>query len=133
MRVYETHAIRWAKTVDGCVSRVKESKLNNRAKNHGGGKARIPAGKLQRPRHAFTFGAKATGRGGSQPKKLRNHGVEAGGADRGQAVPAGNGGDSVAGGAFERVQLTETIKALLEVAREQNHLTYDDINDVLPY
>ncbi len=28
--------------------------------------------------------------------------------------------------------LTETIKALLEVAREQNYLTYDDINDVLP-
>jgi RNA polymerase primary sigma factor len=30
------------------------------------------------------------------------------------------------------VELTATIKALLEVAREQNYLTYDDINDVLP-
>ena len=28
--------------------------------------------------------------------------------------------------------LTETIKALLQVAREQSHLTYDDINELLP-
>ena len=28
--------------------------------------------------------------------------------------------------------MTEAIKALLQVAREQNHLTYDDINELLP-
>jgi RNA polymerase primary sigma factor len=132
MRVYETHVIRWAETANGCVSPVKESKLNNRAKNHGGGKERTLTGKPQRPRHAFIFGAKATGREELPPKKLRNYEVEASGAHRGQAGPAGNGGDSAAGGPFEIVEMTGTIKALLEVAREQNHLTYDDINDVLP-
>jgi RNA polymerase primary sigma factor len=33
---------------------------------------------------------------------------------------------------FEAGDLTETIKALLQVAREQSHLTYDDINELLP-
>ena len=132
MRVYETHVIRWALTVNGCVSPVKKSKLNNRAKNHGGGKDRTASGKPQRPRHAFIFGAKATGREESQPKKPCNNGVEAGGTDRGKAVPAGNGADAVAAGPFEVAELTEAIKALLEVAREQHYLTYDDINDLLP-
>ena len=128
----KTRAIRWASTVNSCVSPVKKSKLNIRAKNHGGGKARTPSGKLPRPRHAFIFGAKATGREESQPKKPRNNWLKGGGADRGKALPAGNGGDPVAAGPIEAAELTEAIKALLEVAREQHYLTYDDINDLLP-
>jgi RNA polymerase primary sigma factor len=111
---------------------VKEIKLNNRAKNHRAGRARPASGKPQRPRHPFLFGAKAAGREESPPKKARHNGVEAGGADRGKAAPAGNGCDPVAAGPFEAAGLTETIKALLQVAREQTYLTYDDINDLLP-
>ena len=76
--------------------------MNNRAKNHGGGKERTASGKPQRPRHPFIFGAKAAGREESQPKKARNNGVEAGGADRGKAVPAGNGGDPLLPGRSRR-------------------------------
>ena len=118
--------------MNGCISPVKESKLSNKAKNHGGGNGRTASGRPQRPRHPFIFGAKATGREELQPKKPPAHGAKAGGADRGQAVPVGNGADSVACGPSEIVELTATIKALLEVAREQNYLSYDDINDVLP-
>ena len=85
---------------------MKKSKLNNRTKNHGGDKARTPSGKRQRPRQAFIFGAKA--------------------------LPAGNGNDPVAAVPLEGAELTAAIKALLELAREQHYLTYDDINDLLP-
>ena len=111
---------------------MKESKLNNKAKNHDGGRRRTASGKPQQLRHPFLFGAQATGREESQPKKARHNGVEAGGADRGKAVSAGNGCDPVAGGPLKAAELTETIKALLQVAREQTYLTYDDINDLLP-
>jgi len=111
---------------------VKESNLNNRAKNHGGGRKRTASGKRQRFRHALISGAKAAGREASQPRKVRHNGVEAGDTDRGEAVPARNGCNPVAGGPFEVAELTETIKALLQVAREQNYLTYDDINELLP-
>jgi RNA polymerase primary sigma factor len=115
-----------------CVSPVKKSKLNNRAKKHGGGKARTPSGKLPRPRQAFIFGAKATGPEESQPKKLRNNGLKGGGATRSKALPAGKANEPVAAVPLEGAELTEAIKALLELAREQHYLTYDDINDLLP-
>jgi RNA polymerase primary sigma factor len=111
---------------------VKESNLNNRAKNHGGGRKRTASGKPQRPYHPFIFGAKAGGRDESQPKKPRNNGVEAGGTDRGKVVPARKGCDPAAGARSEATDLTETIKVLLQVAREQNYLTYDDVNELLP-
>ena len=111
---------------------MKESKLNNRAKNHGGGKARTATGKPLRRRQPFLFGAKASDRKESQPKKARHNKFEAGSADRAKALPAGNGRDPVAGGPIEPTDLAETIKALVEVAREQSYLTFDDINDLLP-
>jgi RNA polymerase primary sigma factor len=136
MRVYDTHVIHWASTVNRCVSLVKESKLNNRAKNHGSSKERTASGKSQRPRHAFIFGAKANGREKSQQKapnkEPQNNGVDARGAARGKVVPPRNGGDGVAAGPLAAAELTEALKSLLEVAREQHHLTCDDINDLLP-
>jgi len=111
---------------------VAESKLKNRAKNHNGAGEPRASGKPRRHRNPFLFGAKAAEREGSLPKKARKPRGEAGRTDQGRAVPGGNGGDAVAGGTIEAAALTETIKALLELAREQNYLTYDDINDVLP-
>ncbi len=106
--------------------------MNNKAKNQGPGRRRTASGKPQRLRHPFLFGAQVAGREESQPKKARHNGVEAGGAHRGKTVSAGNGYNPVTGGPFEAGELTETIKALLQVAREQTYLTYDDINDLLP-
>ena len=107
--------------------------MNKRAKNHGGGgREQKTSGSPRRSRRPFVFGAKATSRGASQPKQALKHAPHAGAADRDKAVRAGNGGEPVAAGPLEVSPLTETLKALLEVAREQNYLTYDDINDVVP-
>ena len=111
---------------------MKESKLNNRAKKNGGGRKRTASGKPQRPRHPFIFGAKAADREESQPKKARNNRIEAGGAAQDKVLHTGNDGTPAAGARPEAADLTETIKALLQVAREQSHLTYDDINELLP-
>jgi RNA polymerase primary sigma factor len=111
---------------------VKARKLNNRAKHHGGGKEQKATGKPQRPRKAFIFGAKAEGRKESLQKKAHTHPDKAGGAALGKVHPSGNGAISVAGAPSKAVDLTETLKALLQVAREQSHLTYDDINELLP-
>ena len=106
--------------------------MNNRAKKHGGGRERTASGKPQRLRHPFIFGAKAADREESRPKKARNNGVETGGAAQGKVLHTGNRGNRPAGAQSEAADLTETIKALLQVAREQSHLTYDDINELLP-
>jgi RNA polymerase primary sigma factor len=111
---------------------VKESKLNNRAKNHGGGSERTASGKTPRPRRAFVFGAKTAGREESHPKKARSSGIEAGGVAPGKVLPTSNGGNLAAGARPEAMDLTEAIKVLVQVAREQSHLTYDDVNELLP-
>jgi len=113
-------------------SPVKESNLNNRVKEQGGGRERTASGKPQRPRHPFIARAEAAGRKESQPRKARNNGVEAGGVAQGKAFHTGDDANPAAGARSEATDLTETIKALLEVAREQNYLTYDDINELLP-
>ena len=41
-------------------------------------------------------------------------------------------GNASSGDQLEGLNMTEVIKTLIEMAREQGHLTYDDINDVLP-
>jgi len=50
----------------------------------------------------------------------------------GKVVRAGNDRHPVAGAPSQAANLTETIKALLHLARDQGHLTYDDINELLP-
>ena len=106
--------------------------MNNRAKNHGGGRGRTASDKPRRLRHSFSFGAKAAGRDESPPMKARNKGVETGGAGQGKALHTGHNGDRPAGARSEAADLTETIEALLQLAREQSHLTYDDVNELLP-
>src|SRR5487761_1904574 len=63
------------------------------------------------------------GEGGSLPSKAPASGLAA--LKAAQALsdaPKGTG----------RVDVTETLKELLALAREQGYLTYDDINDILP-
>ena len=106
--------------------------MNIRAEKHGGGRKRTASGKPQRPRHPFIFGAKAANREESQPKKARNNRIEAGGAAQGKVLHTGNDLTPAAGARPEAADLTETIETLLQVARERSHLTYDDINELLP-
>jgi RNA polymerase primary sigma factor len=58
--------------------------------------------------------------------------IEAGGGAGGKVLHTSNDGTPAADGPPEAVDLTETIKALLQVAREQSHLAYGDINELLP-
>jgi len=106
--------------------------LNNGAENLAGGNERKASGNAHRPRRRFIFGAKAAGRDKSQPEEPLDHGSKAGSPARGKVVRAGNNGDPGAGAQSEVADLTETLKALLRLAREQGQLTYDDINDLLP-
>ena len=103
---------------------MKKSNLNNGAENRGGGKERTASGKAPSPRRRFIFGARAAGRAESQPEKTRNEPAKAG--------SAANDRHPVAGAPSHAANLTETIKALLHLARDQGHLTYDDINELLP-
>jgi len=101
--------------------------VNPKGKSRRKGKERTTSGKVPGLRPSFIFGARAAGRAESQPEKIPPHGPKADTAHRDKPSRASSDGDPVAD-----VNLTETIKALLGVAREQGHLTYDDINDLLP-
>ena len=122
----------WVPTVNGDVLPVKKSKLNNRAKNRGDGRKRAVSGKPPRIRRPFIFGAKATVRKESPPKKAHDNTVKAVGAAPVKALPSGKVANLLAGAPVKPTDLTELIKALLQVAHEQSHLTYDDINELLP-
>ena len=51
---------------------------------------------------------------------------------QGMALKTGDGGSPVSGALAQGAGLAETTKSLMRLAREQGHVTYDDINDVLP-
>ena len=53
-------------------------------------------------------------------------------ASQAKAAYASTHGAPAAGKPAQAVDLTETIKTLLHLAHEHGHVTYDDINDVLP-
>jgi RNA polymerase primary sigma factor len=53
-------------------------------------------------------------------------------ASQGKSAPAATPGTLAPGKSASAVDLTETIKTLLHLAHEHGHVTYDDINDVLP-
>ena len=81
---------------------------------------RRTAPKGARRRRTFVFGAAAAGRAKAEPGSAIQR-EAAGGSRKGPA----NGPARVA-------DLTETLEALLHLAREHGQLTYDDINELLP-
>jgi RNA polymerase primary sigma factor len=101
----------------------------NRPNNPGDQKRGSSLVKGRSPRAPFIFGAKASGKA-SQPRKNKGIAVKGDGAEAGAAKDDQVNASS--SGQFERFNITEVIKTLIEMAREQGHLTYDDINDVLP-
>jgi RNA polymerase primary sigma factor len=111
---------------------VKKSTLNNRAKNHDAGRKRRVSGKPPGPRHSFLFGSKAGGVKESRLNHARGKPVKTGEPREDEVSSAGKRRESVAAGPLEAPGLAEAVKALLQVAHEQNYLTYDDLNDLLP-
>ncbi len=106
----------------------KESKAANGAEHHGRG-GQTPSPVKGRPRRRFIISAKAAGRNDASAHPPHN----------GAAKPAGPAAKSLPGGKApvpgappSPIDLAETIKTLLHLAHENGHVTYDDINDVLP-
>src|SRR5579862_3573176 len=111
----------------------KASKLSNGADNHGrGGQRSSPAAK-GRPRRRFIISAKAAGRTDTSahphPHPPQNGGAKPN-ALPGRPLPGAK--PAVPGTPPSPVDLAETIKTLLHLAHENGHITYDDINDILP-
>jgi len=113
----------------------KDPRLSGRAARSG----RPLSGKDRRPRRRFIISYKAAAQLHKPQTDVRN----------GQAAPNGQGKlhsaaeakaayantqpDRPAGATgLAAVDLGETLKTLVQLAREHGHVTYDDINDVLP-
>src|SRR5260221_6336805 len=103
----------------------------NRANHSDGERGRTPPGKTRLPRTPFIFGA-IPNRKGSQAKKTESIAVGGDGTVAGTAEAKDPEENTIAGGLVGSMNMTELIKTLIEMAREQGHLTYDDINEVLP-
>src|SRR6266404_5157127 len=115
----------------------KATKMSNGAGNGNGGRAkkRVSSGEVRKPRKRFIISAKAAGRLASPPppaEQIRNEEAQAHSASRAKAAYASNHEAAAPGARSQAVDLTQTIKTLVQLAREQGHVSYDDINDILP-
>jgi RNA polymerase primary sigma factor len=108
----------------------KENKLPNEAHGHGRGREQVAADKSQRHRRRFVISSRAAGRASAGPEGPRN-GTPAGQPHPSKAQPGGAAAPG-AGTPLSPLDLSEVIKTLLHLAHENGHVTYDDINDVLP-
>jgi RNA polymerase primary sigma factor len=106
----------------------KESK-GSKAASHQRGHERAAAAKARRPRRRFIISSKAAASQVRSNGHAHPHGPAP--APAHAPTPAAHP-HPVAGGSASAVDLTETIKMLMHLAHENGHVTYDDINDVLP-
>ena len=109
----------------------KPSKLVNGVDTHGRNGQRNTSGQERRPRRRFIISSKAAAQADSRAQQVRH------GLNKPPAIPpvkTGAGAGQAPGGAGPAApaDLAETIKTLLHLAHENGHITYDDINDVLP-
>jgi RNA polymerase primary sigma factor len=110
----------------------KESKASNGSDSGRAGQRPPPA--KGRPRRRFIISAKAAGRADANARP--NHVAPTKPAAKPAASPADKtlpaAKAPVPGAPPSPIDLAETIKTLLHLAQENGHITYDDINDVLP-
>src|SRR5580765_4762042 len=83
--------------------------------------------KTRPPRSPFIFGAKALNGKGAQQPEAQSGRVAGDPAEPGKAFAKGFEGNP--GGVCALANMAEVIKTLIHLAREQGHLTYDDINE----
>src|SRR5882757_218561 len=113
----------------------KESKPAHGTGNHSNGHERGQPVKPRPVRRRFIISAKAAAHPPSH-SAAEPHRGKAGKSENGTAktgapakTSASPTGPAIPGQALD---LTETIKTLLHLAQEHGHVTYDDINDILP-
>src|SRR5256714_13456532 len=111
----------------------KESKLANGSEHHGSnGSTRGTSTKARPTRRRFIISPKAHGAmraGTAQNGSSKGHSSLPG---KGKPSHATGPGAASARPSGQAPDLTETIKTLVHLAHEHGHVTYDDINDVLP-
>src|SRR6267154_2766970 len=117
----------------------KGNKPSNGAGNYGrrnghtvAGKTPL-AGKTALNRHRFIISPKAPPpRAAAHPEQPKNGAAKPSAASQAKAAhpPAPQTPGTATPG--QALDLTETIKTLLHLAHEHGHVTYDDINDILP-
>ncbi|HWX21085.1 MAG TPA: RNA polymerase sigma factor RpoD [Candidatus Binatia bacterium] len=124
----------------------KESKAVNGGNHRAHTAQRASAAKVRPLRRRFIISSKAASHPAHRPDEGRNGAAkpQAGTAPaapakgqhvtpaKGQQAGTGKGPHAPTGRPSQPVDLAETIKTLVNLARENGHLTYDDINDVLP-
>jgi len=109
----------------------KESKGTRRVEKHSRGAQRGASGKERRPRRRFIISSKAASR-------LSGHRTEGNGSAKshssgsGKAAAAHQAPAATQAAPAAAIDLADTIKTLVHLAHENGHITYDDINDVLP-
>src|SRR5260370_33308975 len=108
----------------------KANKLANGAENHGRRSERSSS--KARNRRRFIISPKAQIRPEPKPDEPRNGQVKSQTAAQAKAAYASRHDTPTPGGLGQAVDLTETIKTLMHLAQEHGHVTYDDINDILP-
>jgi RNA polymerase primary sigma factor len=108
----------------------KETKLTNGAVAPGSANGR--SGKARQGRRRFIISASAPTRPHSPAGDNRNGLAKVHTASEAKAAYASSHAGRAAGAPGQAVDLTETIKTLLHLAHEHGHVTYDDINDILP-
>jgi len=109
----------------------KENKSANGAGNHTNGHERRNGVKPRPVRRRFIISAKAAAHPPSHSAQSESHRGRPGKAEH-SASAKGAPGVVTPGVPGQALDLTETIKTLLHLAQEHGHVTYDDINDILP-
>jgi RNA polymerase primary sigma factor len=119
----------------------RKEKLTHRAGNHQNGHARKEAVKAKPIRRRFIISPKAAAQmqaSADQQQEAPHRGRPGKGDLHANAAKAGPGQAKTGGQPTspavpgQPIDLTETIKTLLHLAHENGHVTYDDINDILP-
>jgi RNA polymerase primary sigma factor len=106
----------------------KDSKLSGRTERSSQDNERAAATKGRPPRRRFIISAKAAGQSRElEPRNGQTKAANPAAAKTPPATPA-----SALLSSPSPMDLAETIKTLMHLAHEHGHVTYDDINDVLP-
>lgn len=109
----------------------KENKKGS-APHKNGRAPRREAPKPQRPRRRFIISRKAPAHSDTPPHAPHRKTPHEKGAEAKPATPPATGPAPAGAAPAAPMDLNEIVKTLLHLAREHGHLTYDDINDVLP-
>jgi RNA polymerase primary sigma factor len=110
----------------------KDSKSANRAGQRGRPPGQPSSAKPHRPHRRFVISHKAHSFSKPRVAETPNAEPKAQSATQAKAAYADSHEAPPTGRSSRMVDLTETIKTLLHLAQEHGHVTYDDINDVLP-